>query len=73
MNLKDYIDKAETIDIEELKNKTLSDLIAKFHVKNILRMYIYKTNLTMHSQLRKDQLSAVSSNTLVIQSINSLY
>ena len=44
MNLKDYIDKAETIDIEELKNKTLSDLIAKFHVKNILRMYILKEN-----------------------------
>ena len=44
MNLKDYIDKAESIDIEELKDKTLSDLIVKFHAKNILRLYVTKEN-----------------------------
>ena len=44
MNLKDYTDKAESVEIGELKDKTLSDLIAKFHVKNISRMYVLKEN-----------------------------
>ncbi len=42
MNIKDYVDKIESIELEELKDKTLADVIAKFHVKNILRLYITK-------------------------------
>jgi len=40
--IKDYVDKIEAVELEELKNKTLTDVIAKFHVKNINRFYILK-------------------------------
>jgi len=44
MGIKDYIDKIECLELEETKNKTLTDIIAKFHTKNINRLYILKNN-----------------------------
>ncbi len=44
MKLEKYIDKIQSIKLEELKNKTLEDLILKIHAKNIKRLYILKEN-----------------------------
>ena len=44
MKLDDYIDKVQSIDLINLKNKTFNDLIAKFHAKNLMRLYILKEN-----------------------------
>lgn len=42
MNLMDYVDKAETLNLDDLKNKTFVDIIAIFHAKNLSRVYILK-------------------------------
>jgi len=42
MTIKDYVDKVETIELDEVKNKTLSDIIVKFHAKNILKLYVLR-------------------------------
>ena len=42
MNIKEYLDKIESVELEEIEDKTLADVIAKFHAKNISRLYILK-------------------------------
>ena len=41
-NLESYVNKVEKLDIEDIKNDKLSDIIAKFHAKNLIRLYITK-------------------------------
>ena len=40
MNIEKYVDPIETIEVKDLKDKTLEDLILKFHAKNLKRLYI---------------------------------
>jgi len=42
MKIKDYIDKIEYLELDEIKSKNLTDIIAKFHAKNITKLYILK-------------------------------
>ncbi len=44
MNLMDYVDKAETLNLEDLQDKNFVDIIAIFHAKNLSRLYILKNN-----------------------------
>ena len=43
-NLESYVSEVEKLDIEEVKNDKLSDVIAKFHAKHLVRLYILKDN-----------------------------
>ena len=42
MTIKDYVDEIFSLELEEIKDKTLTDIIAKFHAKNLLKLYILK-------------------------------
>lgn len=42
MKVEKYVDKIQSVELEELKNKTLEDLILKFISKNLKRIYILK-------------------------------
>jgi len=42
VTIKDYLDKIESLELDEIKNKTLTDVIVKFHARHINRLYILK-------------------------------
>jgi len=42
MFIEKYVDNIYSVELDELKNKTLEDLILKFHAKNLKRIYILK-------------------------------
>ncbi len=44
MFLKEYIDKAFTMDLEKIKEMSVEDIILQFHVKNLTRVYILNEN-----------------------------
>ncbi len=44
MKVEKYIDKIKWVELNELQNKTLEDLILKFHAKNLKRLYVLKDN-----------------------------
>ena len=47
MFLKEYIDQAFTMNLEEIKDMSIEDLILHFHAKNLKRIYILKNNLPL--------------------------
>ena len=42
MKVRKYVDEVMTFELDDLKDKTLEDLILKFHAKNLKRLYIVK-------------------------------
>ncbi len=48
MNLGDYIDNVELLDLNDLKEKTFEDVIALYHAKNVDRLYIIKQNMPIY-------------------------
>ena len=45
MFLKEYIDSAYSVNLENIKELTIEDIILQFHAKNLKRIYLLKNNL----------------------------